>query len=122
VTEVDFLVLVQLSAILPMPRCNVLLRLPCGRLISPDALFESSAVIHETNGRGAHARADLFEDMQERRDALTAAGFVVLHKSPRRPLTAPREVLAEVERCHRRYDGRGLAPGVTVVEPAAMAG
>jgi hypothetical protein len=122
VTEVDFLLLVDLSSILPTPLCNVLLRLPCGRLISPDALFETSAVIHETNGRGAHARADLFEDMQERHDALTAAGFTVLHNSPRRLLTAPREALAQVERCHQRYDGRGLPHGVTIVEPAAMAG
>ena len=60
VAEVDFLVLVELSPILPAPLCNVLLRLPGGRLISPDALFDSSAVIHETNGRGPHARADLF--------------------------------------------------------------
>jgi hypothetical protein len=122
VTEVDFLVLVELSPILPTPLCNVLLRLPCGRLISPDALFDSSAVIHETNGRGAHARADLFEDMQERHDALTAAGFIVLHNSPRRLLTAPREVLTEVERCHLRYDGRGLPPGVAIIEPTASAG
>jgi hypothetical protein len=122
VTEVDFLVLVALSSILPTPLCNVLLRLPSGRLISPDALFESSAVIHETNGREPHARADRFEDMQERHDALTAAGFVVLHNSPRRLLTSPREALAEVERCHQRYDGRGLPLGVTIVESPAMAG
>jgi hypothetical protein len=32
VTEVDFLVLVELTSILPTPLCNVLLRLQCGRL------------------------------------------------------------------------------------------
>jgi very-short-patch-repair endonuclease len=94
--------------------CNVLLRLPCGRLISPDALFLASAVIHETAGRRPHARADLFEDMQERHDVLTAAGFTVLHNSPSRLLRQPREVLSEVERCHVREDGRGLPAGVTI--------
>jgi hypothetical protein len=117
--EVDFLDLVALSAMLPAPLCNVLLRLPCGRLISPDALFLTSAVIHETNGRRPHARADLFEDMQERHDVLTAAGFTVLHNSPRRLLRQPREVLSEVERCHVREDGRGLPAGVTIVARAA---
>jgi hypothetical protein len=116
--EVDFLELVAMSSMLPAPVCNVLLRLPCGRLISPDALFLASAVIHETNGRGPHARADLFEDMQERHDVLTAAGFTVLHNSPRRLLREPRAVLSEVERCHLREDGRGLPPGVTILANA----
>jgi hypothetical protein len=119
VAEVDFLQLVALSTVLPMPLCNVLLRLPCGRLISPDALFIESAMIHETNGRRAHARADLFEDMQERHDALTAAGFTVLHNSPSRIHRQPREVMAELERCHVRHNGSGLPPGVTIVARAA---
>jgi len=119
VAEVDFLQLVALSTVLPAPLCNVLLRLPCGRLISPDALFIESGTIHETNGRRAHARADLFEDMQERHDALTAAGFTVLHNSPSRIHRQPREVMAELERCHVRHNGRGLPPGVTIVAMAA---
>jgi hypothetical protein len=116
--EVDFLGLVAMSSILPTPLCNVLLRLPRGRLISPDALFLASAVIHETNGRRPHARADLFEDMQQRHDVLTAAGFTVLHNPPSRLLRQPRDVLGEVERCHVRQDGRGLPPGVTIVASA----
>jgi hypothetical protein len=119
VPEVDFLDLVAISAILPLPLCNILLRLPCGRLISPDALFLSSGVVHETNGRRAHERADLFADMQERHDAMTAAGLIVLHNPPSRLLRQPREVLSEVERCHQRYDGRGLPAGVTLVAGAA---
>jgi len=116
--EVDFLDLVAISTILPLPLCNILLRLPCGRLISPDALFLASGVVHETNGRRAHQRADLFEDMQERHDAMTAAGLIVLHNPPSRLLRKPREVLSEVERCHQRYDGRGLPPGVALVAGA----
>jgi hypothetical protein len=121
-SEVDFLGLVRLSSVLPTPLCNVLLRLPCGRLISPDALFLTSGLVHETNGRSAHVRADLFEDMQERHDVMTAAGLTVLHNSPRRLLAAPREVMGEVERCHQRLDGRGLPEGITIVSTASMAG
>jgi hypothetical protein len=77
--EVDFLKLVAASLVLPAPLCNVTLQLPNGRVIKPDALWEDARLVHETNGRVAHARADLFEDMQERHDAMTAAGLTVLH-------------------------------------------
>jgi hypothetical protein len=42
---------------------NVWLRLSSGLVVCVDALIESSATVHETNGRRAHAREDLFEDM-----------------------------------------------------------
>lgn len=117
--EVDFLKLVRASRMLPEPICNGLLRLPAGRLISPDALFVASGVVHETNGRTAHRREDLFEDMQERHDAMTAAGLTVLHNSPRRLRLYGREVIAEVERCHLRRAGAGLPDGVELVRLAA---
>lgn len=117
--EEDFRRLVGASSLLPPAEFNVWLRLPGGRVVCADALFHSSAVIHETNGRRAHAREDLFEDMQERHDALTAAGFVVLHNSPRRLREHAREVVAQVERCHLKYEGRGLPEGVEVLPIAA---
>ncbi len=117
--EADFRRLVRASPLLPTPEFNVWLRLSSGRVVCVDALFRSSAVVHETNGRSAHVREDRFEDMQERHDALTAEGFTVLHNSPRRLRLRGREVVAEVERCHVRFDSRGLPPGVVEV---AMAG
>jgi hypothetical protein len=116
--EVDFLRLAAASLVLPAPACNALLRLPNGRVISPDALFSEAGLIHETNGRIGHARADLFDDMQERHDALTAAGFTVLHNTPRRLALHGREVIAEVERCYSRLNGRGLPPDITVLRLA----
>jgi hypothetical protein len=110
--EVDFQRLVTQSKALPEPGYNVWLQLPGRRVVCVDALFESSAVVHETNGRVAHEREDLFEDMQDRHDALTAAGFTVLHNPPSRIRDRGREVLVQVERCHAMYDGRGLPPGV----------
>ena len=112
VPEADFRRLAEASPLLPRPEYNVWLRLPCGRVVCVDALIRSSGVVHETNGRLAHAREDLFEDMQARHDALTASGLIVLHNSPRRLREHPREVIAQVERCHAMYAGRGMPPGV----------
>ncbi len=117
--EVDFVNLVAASLVLPRPLCNPLLRLPGGRVLSPDALFPDARLVHETNGRAAHARADQFADMQERHDALTAAGFTVLHNTPRRLRLHGREVIAEVERCYARLEGSGLPPGVTMLSLAS---
>lgn len=119
IPEADFRKIADASVVLPQAEYNVWLRLPGGRRVCVDALWRSSAVIHETNGRRWHAREDLFEDMQERHDVLTAAGFVVLHNSPRRICERPREVIVHVERCHQMYDGRGLPPGVEVLTVAA---
>ena len=119
VPEVDFLRLAAASLILPPPICNALMRLPDGRVLSPDALWEDAGLIHETNGRVAHARDDLFEDMQERHDVLTAAGLTILHSSPRQLALKGREVIGLLERCYVRLAGRGLPPGVTLLGLAA---
>ncbi|MGN6472501.1 MAG: hypothetical protein ACTHK4_02480 [Mycobacteriales bacterium] len=113
--EEDFRRLTSASLVLPPAEYNAWLQLPSGRRVCVDALFASSALVHETNGRRAHAREDLFEDMQERHDALTASGFTVLHNSPRRLREHPREVIAQVERCHQLYGGRGLPTGVRLL-------
>jgi hypothetical protein len=110
--EADFRHLALSSTTLPIPEFNVWVRLVCARIVCLDALIESSALVHETNGRKAHAREDLFEDMQERHDAITASGFVVLHNSPRRIRTRGREVIAQAERTHEIYAGRGMPTGV----------
>jgi hypothetical protein len=115
VPEADFRRLAESSQLLPKVEYNVWLRLACGRVVCVDALIRSSTLVHETNGRAAHAREDLFEDMQERHDALTASGLIVLHNSPRRLREHPREVVAQVERCHAMYAGRGMPRAVTVL-------
>jgi hypothetical protein len=117
--EADFRTLVMASAVLPAVEYNVWLRLSTGRVVCVDALVRDSALIHETNGRSAHAREDLFDDMQERHDALVAEGFTVLHNSPRRIRQRGRDVIGEFERCHLRHAGRGLPPGVEILPIAA---
>jgi hypothetical protein len=111
--------LARTSLVLPQLRYNCLLRLPCGRHISPDALALDAGLVHETNGRTAHARDDLFEDMQARHDVMTASGLIVMHNSPARLSRRGREALQEFERCYLRYKGRGLPDGVVLVRDVA---
>ncbi len=115
--EDDFRQLVRRSRILPEPLWNPLLRLPDGQLVSPDALFADSGLIHETNGLIAHGESAAFEEMQRRHDRLVTIGFTVLHNAPHRLRARGRAVIAEVEACHLRLAGRGLPPGVTLVRP-----
>src|SRR4051794_37778692 len=65
-TEGGFRGLAEASLVLPPLLYNCLLRLPTGEHISPDALAIDAGLVHETNGRKAHARGDLFEDTMVR--------------------------------------------------------
>lgn len=104
------------SRVLPAPRWNQWLDLgDGGGPLCADALWDEAAMVHETNGRDYHAWGLAFEEMQARHDRLTAAGFVVLHNSPRRIRSSPDAVRAEVERAYARYAGRGLPPGVRLL-------
>lgn len=114
VPEQDFRVIAS-GARTPPVLFNPLLQLPSGRRISPDALIEECGLVHETNGRLAHAEEDLFESMQERHDAMTVAGLTVLHNGPRRLRNDPRLVSLEWRDCVRRLSGHGMPPGVVVL-------
>jgi hypothetical protein len=120
--EADFRELVLASTVLPAVDYNVWLRLSDRRVLCVDALIRSSALIHETNGRTAHRREDLFEDMQERGDALVVEGFAVLNNSPRRIRLRGREVIAQVERLHLANDGRGMPAGVEILSEGCFGG
>jgi hypothetical protein len=116
--EESFRTLAEASLVLPPLLYNCLLTLPNGRLVSPDALAEDAGLVHETNGRRPHGREDLFEDMQERHDAMTEAGLVVMHNAPRRLWQRGREVIVQFERVYVRNKGRGLPDGVEVTRTA----
>ena len=117
--EGEFRNLAQASLVLPPLLYNCLLRLPAGELISPDALALDAGLIHETNGRQAHRREDLFEDMQVRHDIMTDADLIVFHNSPRRIGLRGREVIAQFERSYLRHRGRGFPAGVGLIGIAA---
>jgi len=116
VPEDDFRRLVSGSDVLPAPLFNARLVLGSGKTVMADALFMDSGLIHETNGRDVHAGPIEFDEMQRRHDLLTAAGFTVLHNTPRRLRDHGAQVLAEVEGCHARLSGRGLPAGAKLLE------
>jgi hypothetical protein len=113
--EADFAMLCARSRVLPRPVFNSLLRLPCGRKVSPDALWVDAGLVHETNGRKPHADEDSFEDMQSRHDAMTTAGLTLLHNAPRQLRRESARVIGQVETCYAREAGRGLPPGVVLL-------
>jgi hypothetical protein len=117
--EADFLALIARSRRLPPPLVNPLVELPDGRRVSPDTLFVDAALVHETNGRAAHAATDLFDDMQERHSAMTSAGLTVLHSSPYQLRNDGERILAQVESCYLRDRGRGMPPGTKVLRSSA---
>ena len=123
VPEADFRDLAEASVILPPLLYNRLVRLPSGLIVSPDALAPDAPVIHETNGRRAHEREDLFQDMQLRHEILTGFGFTVFHTPPRRLTLHGAEVVRAVERAYQRLAGTGLPPGCALLpdRPELMA-
>jgi hypothetical protein len=105
------------SRILPQLLWNVWLRLPDGGpLLSPDGLSVDAGMVVEVNGKRYHAWGLAFEDTEARQLRLTASGLVVAPVTPRRAMVDRAGVLREVERTYLRYAGRGLPPGVALVE------
>ena len=81
-----------------------------------DLLIKEAALVHETNGRKPHYEdEDDFDSMQARHDAMTVAGLTVLHNSPRLIAREGPRVLADLEHCYLRDDGKGLPPGVRII-------
>jgi hypothetical protein len=121
VGEADFHRIVGASSVLPPPIYNAWILLPGGQQLCLDALWEDAGLVHEVNGRKAHARADLFDDTMARQTLLTTAGLTVLANSGRRIRDRPRLVLSQVETCYLRHRGQGLPPGVIRIPPPDMA-
>lgn len=117
--EAEFRVLAEALPALPPLLYNRRLRMPDRRVVCPDALTPGAPLIHETNGRVAHEREDLFDDMQARHDYLTAMGFTVLHNPPRRLFRDGRAAIAEFERCYLRLAGAGWPEGVLLLDDAS---
>jgi hypothetical protein len=114
--EAEFRLLAEALPSLPPLLYNRRLRMPDRRVVCPDALAPDAPLIHETNGRVAHAREDLFDDMQERHDYLTTCGFTVLHNPPRRLYRDGRAAISEFERCYLRLAGTGWPDGVELID------
>jgi hypothetical protein len=113
--ECEFLDLCRCVKGLPLPLPNPLIQLPDGRIVSPDALWPNARLVHETNSRRWHAGEDHFESTQERADALTTAGFIVLSNAPRQIRQDSERIKHQVAKLYRENAGRDLPPGVVLL-------
>lgn len=68
----------------------------CGdRTVIPDVTFEQKRTIAEVDGRAYHSGDDSFESDRERHNLFVAAGWAVLHFTPRMIWRAPHLVIAQ---------------------------
>ena len=105
------------STVLPAVRWNRWMQLPDGGpLVCVDGLIEDAGMVLEINSRTYHAWALTFEDTEARQLRLTSAGLVVAPITPRQAQVDGDTVLRQVERTYQLNAGRGLPPGVTIVD------
>ena len=110
--------LLSASRVLPRILWNQWLDLGDGRYpVCVDALIEDAGMVHEINGRRYHAWDASFENMHARHERLVASGLIVVPTTPLRIRRSGEAVLANVESTYRRNAGRGMPPGVRLVDP-----
>jgi hypothetical protein len=115
--------LILTSRVLPEPRWNQWLDLgDGGPWICADALWEDAGMVEEVLGRKWHAWAEQFENTEARRARLVAADLVVQGATPRQLSSSGATVLARLERTYLLNAGRGMPPGVRLIEPPSRAG
>ncbi len=93
------------AAGLPEPRCNVFLH---GFLV--DMHWERQGVVVEVDSWTFHKTRARFEEDRRKRDALTAAGIVVLTPTPRRIRAEPHAVVSQLSRVLRLRGWEGRVP------------
>jgi hypothetical protein len=116
--ERDALLLFQRSHVLPSPGLNVWLDLgDSSPPVCVDALWADAGLVNEVNGRRYHAFADRFERTEARRARLVAVGLVVMSCTPTQLRRSGSDVLERLERAYLANQGRGLPPGVSIIDP-----
>jgi hypothetical protein len=120
--EADLRKLWLTSTVLPEPRWNQWLDLgDGGPLVCVDALLDTAGMAQEVIGRKYHAWGTQYEDTAARKERLQACGLVVTDATPMRIRRAGPALLANVERIYLQYAGRGMPPGVRLVDPPGIA-
>ena len=110
------------SLVLPEPRWNQWLDLGDGGCpVCADALWKDAGMLHEVNGRDYHAWGEAYESTSARTERVTTAGLVHTQSTPLRLLREGPVVLANLERTYLRNDGRGMPPGVRLIDPPSWA-
>ena len=81
----------------------------------------SSSLTAEVNGKAYHGWGEQYESTSARTERVTAADVVYTQSTPLRLLRQGPMVLANLERTYLRYAGRGMPPGVRLIDRPAWA-
>ena len=117
--------LIVTSRILPVPRWNQWLDLGDGLSeVCADALWDDAGMVEEVLGKRWHSWGQQFENTEVRRARLVAVGLVPQGVTPLQLRRGRAEVLERPERTYVLNKGRGMPPGVRLIDPPtwAMAG
>ena len=116
--ENDMRDLILTSKVLPEPIWNQWLDLGDGDPeLCADALFLDAGLVNEVIGKKYHAWGEAYDDTNARKERVHASGLIMCEATPRRIRQSGGIVLANLERTHGRYAGRGMPPGVRLVPP-----
>lgn len=113
---------VKSSLLLPEPLWNQWLDLgDGGQPICADGLWKEAAMLHEVQGREYHAWGLQYESTSRRTERVAASGLMPTGSTPLRLLREPLVVRGNLERTFALYDGRGMPPGVRLIDPPSWA-
>jgi hypothetical protein len=113
--------LIVASSILPTPRWNQWLDLGDGGCpVCADALWEDAGMASEVIGRRYHAWAEQFESTEARRARMIAAGLVMQGCTALQARHHAAMVRENLERTYLANAGRGMPPGVRLIDPPAL--
>ena len=120
--ENTFRDIVLSSLVLPEPLWNQWLDLgDGGQPICADGLWLSAGMLHEVNGKKWHGWGWQYESTSARTERVVAAGLISTQSTPLRLVREPAVLLVNLERTHALYDGRGMPPGVRLIDPPSWA-
>jgi hypothetical protein len=114
--------LIVASRVLPVPLWNQWLDLgDGGRPVCADALWEDAGMVNEVLGRRYHAWAEQFESTEARRARMIAAGLVMQGCTALQAKRQAALVRQNLERTYVANAGRGMPPGVRLIDPPSIA-
>jgi hypothetical protein len=114
--------LVMTSRILPEPLWNQWLDLgDDGLAVCADGLWKDAGMLHEVNGKVAHAWGLQYESTSAREERVTTADVIYTQSTPLRLLREGPTIRRNLEVTYLRNAGRGMPPGVTLIDPPSWA-
>jgi hypothetical protein len=113
--------LILTSRLLPEPAWNQWLDLGDGGPgVCADGLWVDAGFVEEVLGKRYHAWGEQFDDTEARRTRMIAAGLIVTGATSQQ-IRCRQPLLRRIEQIYALNAGRGMPPGVTLVQPPAIA-